>query len=469
MNVTGNVVGGRSQGKLPVVATRAGRRRDANGALQAVDSLGEIPIVLDSSMEIALLSREPGFKEQLAGLVFDKHLVEQFQEKLSHIFDSISRDVDKNNRRMALTAPLYSQSQGSFKQKIHSIAFRYLTRINHEITKSAQQESVNIVLNKACRVYDAIDQSYAVTTQELTTLGIANEDMLNTFSSTQTLMENDVIETAAHILDDDFTKDAVKDKTRMDVVKIKQHYQLDEHRFFTKVVQYFTKERAQQQTSNAFYKTKGLKHIAEIQMQPLEGAGITLCLLNEFDQPLVENFFAEKYSLNHVWSVQKHRHVKILAGLRGELTPDETAAVVTLLEKFLVIEDLYFNHRVKYAYSNALDNGYDHQEIIAFAFDPHRKVHKRNMHIYQSIAESDDVEIKYDENLHQIDLFTEKLAELMTLSEQFGIKQSDDFVEQMLVSLASFDKRKDYDYYQSPLSDQVVLSKLLGAIRTLVL
>lgn len=469
MNITGNVLGGGSQGKLPIAATRAGRRRDAHGALQVIDSLSEVPIVLDSSMEIALLSREPGFREQLAGLVFDKHLVEQFQEKLSHIFDSISRDVDKNNRRMALTAPLYLQSQGSFKQRIHSIAFRYLSRINHEITKSAQRESVNIVLNKACRVYDAIDQSYAVTTRELTTMGIASEDMLNTFSTTQTLMENDVIETAAHVLDDDFTKGAVKDQARIDTVKIKQHYQLDEHHFFTKVVQYFTKVRAQQQSSNAFYKTKGLENIAEIQMQALEGAGITLCLLNEFDQPLVENFFAEKCSLNHVWSVQKHRHVKILAGFRGELTPDETAAVMRLLDKFLVIEDLYFNHRVKHAYSNALDNGYDHQEIIAFVFDPHRKAHKRNMHIYQSIAESDDAEVKYDENLHQIDLFTEKLAELMMLSEQFGIKQSDNFVEQMLVSLASFDKRKDYDYYQSPLSDQVVLSKLLAAIRALAL
>lgn len=468
MNIAGNVVGGFTQGKLSVATPRTGRRREARDLVQAVDNLDKNPsLLLEDALELALFSRELVYKEQVAALLFDKHLVAQFQDKLSQLFDGVSRDVEKNRRRLARTAPSYVQVEESFKQKIQGIAFGYLSRINHEMTRSAQSEPVNTVLNKACQVYDAIDQSYTVTTQELSTLGIANEDMLHTFSATQRSMENEVVETAAHILDKDMARTHAFEKTAADSKKIKQQYQLDDHRFIGRVLQCIVKSRSQRQGSQTFYKTQGLKNIAEVAMQPQEGAAITLFLLNEFDVPQIENYFRATFKLDQVWSAQRHRHVNVLAGLRGRVSDDETAAIMILLEKFMLLEDRYFNERVRYSYSKALDNGYDQEEIIAFAFDPHRKVHKRNLSEYQRIAQSDDVDVRYDENLYQIEFFAKELADMMLLCQQFGIQESDLFVEKVLLSLLAFDKRKDDDFYQSSLADDVVVNHLRGAIRAL--
>lgn len=468
MNIAGNVVGGRSQGKLSLATARTGRRRDARDLVQAVESVDESPsLLLESALELALFSREPVYKEQVAALLFDKHLVAQFQDKLSHLFDGVSRDVEKSRRRLARTAPSYSQVDESFKQKIQGIAFSYLSRINHEMTRSAQSEPLSSVLNKACQVYEAIDQSCSVTTQELNTLGIANDEMLSTFSANQSHMEDEVIETAAHILDQDLARNHAFEKTTPDSKKIKQHYQLDDHRFIGRVLNYVVKSRSQRQGSQSFYKTQGFKHIAEITMQAQEGESVTLFLLNEFDVPQIENYFSDSFKLDHVWSAQRHRHVNVLAGLRGKVSDDELTAIVTLLEKFLLIEDRYFNERVKFSYGKALESGYDQEEIIAFAFDPHRKVHKRNLSEYQRIAQSDDVEVRYDENLYHIEFFAKELADLMLLCQHFGIQHSDLFVEKVLLSLLAFDKRKELGFYQTTLSDQAVVNQLLVAIRAL--
>lgn len=457
---------------LPISKTKpqeVKRRKHIRGS-QRAENVDELPsIIAEESLELSFVLKERSFKEELAGNVFRKQLSDHLSRKVSQLFDGIRLEVERAERGSAFAAPIYDAKFLSFGQKISGIAFSYLSRINHAITTIANHGGVSDALGEADRVFEAIDEGFSSTLAEIQELGILNPDMETSFNQAKSTMESGLLTNATKVLaggveQTESSTDAAA------VNKLVGNYKLRDSVFTSLLLSRYS---ADYREEPSFSRDKTILaciesgEIAVINMQAVTGETIAIYLANENNYPLAEKWFREDDVIAEYVSVRRNRYVKLLAGFEADLGANESDAVRQILNRFVRLGDAYFTHRIGLAYLSAENYGYSSDELAAYLMDSHRKLYRKNIDIYHDVASglaqtrgAGDVG-----ELGQLEAFVQQLCGLMSVAEEFGIKNSDEFVGSVLLTIISYDERQNYDYYRSDFDNKEAIDNLIAGIR----
>ena len=449
--------------------SRVATRKKLNETSQAADIIDENLLLVDDSSTYSFIEKESTFKEQLAGNVFQKQLSDHLNRKVGQLFDGIRAEIEKTNRRMALTAPMYDSKQGSFEQKILRTSFFYLSRINHAITTIAYQSDLSYALHEVKRVQEAIDAGFSSSISEISGLGILNNEMGVSFSKAKLGMESGLMGNVSKALIADLEAPLSKNDSQA-INELSSTYQLSDSKFIASLLSKYRQEfigKPAYSESEHIQEAIKTGNISVFNVQPLTGQGIQLYLANENKLPVAEKWFKQSSGRLKQLFVQKNHHVKLIAGVQGELEQIELDALHDLLQKFLNLGNSYFVNRIDRAYSAAIGHGYSGEELAAYVMDEHRKLYRKNIGIYQAVATNlnqRNTEVDLEE-LVRLEAFIHELCELMCFSEAFGIQGSDRFVIDILDTVISYDDRQNYDFYRSGHTDGPVIEHLVKGIR----
>lgn len=456
---------------LPVSKTKpqeTKRRKHIRGS-QAAESVDELPSIAEESLELSFIVKERSFKEELAGSVFQKQLSDHLSRKVSQLFDGIRLEVERAERRSALTAPIYDTKSLSFGQKISGIAFSYLSRINHAITTIANHGDVSYALNEADRVFEAIDEGFSSTLAEIQELGILNPDMETSFNQAKSTMESGLLINATKVLSVG-AEQTVSSSDAAATNKLIRSYQLRDSVFTSLLLSRYNTDYREEPTLSRDKKIRACietGEIAVINMQAVTGESIAIYLANENNHPLAEKWFREADVIAEHVSVQRNRYVKLLAGFGTHLEESEFDAVRQLLNRFVRLGDSYFTHHIGLAYLSAENYGYSSDELAAYLMDSHRKLYRKNIDIYHDVASGLAQTSGAGDagELGQLEAFVQQLYGVMSVAQEFGIKNSDEFVSSVLSTVISYDGRQNYDFYRPDFDSRGAVSNLIKGIR----
>ncbi|MBL4608769.1 MAG: hypothetical protein JKY01_13210 [Pseudomonadales bacterium] len=458
---------------LPVsrAKTTGSKRRKLVKKSQALENIENLSPILEESVKPSFISKESTFKEQLAGSVFQKQLSEHLSRKVSQLFDGIRDEIDKAERRRAITAPMYDAKSLSFEQTILDVSFSYLSRINHAITAIANQGDFSYALNEASRVFEAIDNGFSSTVVEIKELGIFNSDMASSFSMAKSTMENGLLKNATKVLEADtaFIKPdagirAKPSKPTFDSLK------LSDSEFKARLLSRYNTNSYQESPFSYDEKIHAgieAENITIVTMQAVTGESVDIYLANEVNVPLAEKWFYQSEKIVESILIQRNRYVKLLAGFSSHLEGSEIDAVRHLLHRFVQLGDGYFINRIGQSYLAAESYGYSNGELAAYLMDGHRKLYRKNIDVYHHISR-DLVKTNNSENVDELDLlegFVQELNDLMFVSKEFGIKEGDEFVASVLQTIISYDGRGDYNFYRSDIDSAEVIDCLIKGLR----
>jgi len=445
------------------------KRRKNIGGAQAAENIDELPFIAEEPLELSFILKERSFKEELAGSVFQKQLSDHLSRKVSQLFDGIRLEVERAERRSALTAPIYDAKSLSFEQKISGISFSYLSRINHAITAIANQGDISYALNEAGRAFEAIDEGFSSTLAEIKGLGILNPDMETSFFRAKSTMESGLLVNATKVLAGG-TKQTLPSSGVAATNKLLEDYQLRDSVFTSLLLSRYNTDYHEEPTFSRDEKIRTSiesGEIAVINMQAVTGESIAIYLANENSNPLADKWFREADVIVENISVQRHRYVKLLAGFGAHLAESESGAVRQLLNRFVMLGDSYFTNHIGLAYLAAENYGYSSDELAAYLMDRHRKLYRKNIDAYHDVASSlaqasDAGDVG---ELGQLEAFVQQLYGLMSVAQEFGINDSDEFVSSVLSTVISYDGRQNYDFYRSDFGSRGVVSNLIKGIR----
>ncbi|MBV1870727.1 MAG: hypothetical protein KUG76_07440 [Gammaproteobacteria bacterium] len=470
MNLPGTpqISGGISKSPLSRKKSSSAARRKPVDTNQAIDNSDEKLSVFEETDFVSFVEKEISFKEELAGNVFQKQLSDHLNRKVGQLFDGIREEIESTNRRLGHAASMYIPNTLSFEQKISSTSFFYLSRINHAITAIAYQSGLIFALHETTRVREAINEGFSSSLSEISGMGILNDEMKADFSKARHTMESGLISNVVKLLIVDLDKSVVQ--PTIDAAKgLAERYQLADLDFTTLLFEKYTKQafgKPKHSPSKSIQSAIEGGDASVFNIQPHKGPSVELYLANENKLPSIEHWFECSGNNFTLLSVQKNRHVKLSACLHGDLDQGEIDAIEILLQRFVLLSDVYYVSRVAKAFSIAVSNGYNGEELVAYLLDGHRKLYRKNINIYHDVATSVNRKRADDSfrELPQLEVFVQNLYQLMVFCRELGIQESDQFVIDILDTLTSYDDRQNFEFFRSQFSGRFVTDHLVMGI-----
>lgn len=425
------------------------------------------PVIIENTLELSLLSKGADFAEDLAERVFDRKLYEHFGGLLSQTFGEEGDTSAKNGQRAVLYKSHYGDLPSrSIDRKMQTIAFAYLAPLQGEL---AIKEGIEAGMLIAGNAYNAVKISYTEASAELAGMGLLNGVVSESLLSAQVLMDAGIVDSTISLVEKELGGPEQLSSDSLNLAVPAQT--LKQNLEFSELVSnaLLSRQRHKSLDLQASAQADSLASELSLRIETHDGDLINVSFLENVNQGLLASGRVSELNSTHYFNIQKSRNSNLMIGVDASLNEAEITALNQFLTQVLSLSEQFFIRDIRQAYGDASRKGFTMEEVAVFSLDLYRRAQLDNIKTYESVALAVDEQALNPSQaqtfLGPLQNYVHALHGMLLRGEQFGVKESDRFIEKSLAAIVSLDKRQKYAFLKTDIADELLIEELIKSVR----